>query len=60
MKQTEYALYKGDELVMIGTVDELAKHEGVEEDTIRFYSYPTYLKRVKEGSNRKVVVKLDD
>lgn len=46
-KVKEYALYKGDEFIDLGTVDHLAKRLNVKENTIRFYSYPTYQKRTK-------------
>lgn len=41
----EYALYKGDELLGIGTAKELAKMHGVKEKTIYFYTSPVYKKR---------------
>lgn len=53
----EYALYKGDELIMIGTVEEIAKHQGVKESTIHFYHSPTYKKRTKNGY---VLKRIDD
>lgn len=58
--EREYALYKGDELIQIGTIKELAKAQNVTEHTIKYYSYPCYLKRIKNSKKRKVVVPLDD
>ena len=60
-KIKEYALYKGDELLAIGTIKEIAKNQGVKERTILFYKMPTYLKRRKKSKkgNYKVLVKLD-
>ena len=52
----EYALYHGDEFIAIGTLDELAKLEGVNKQTIQFYSYPIYLKRT--NGKGKVVIKV--
>ena len=57
-KYKEYALYKGEELLAIGTKKELAEKFNVKEDTISFYLTPTYLKRSK-GNNCRVVVALD-
>ena len=37
---TEYAIYKGEELQFIGTVDECAAFRGVKPETIRWYSTP--------------------
>lgn len=45
--KAEYALYKGDELMGIGTVDELADQQGIKETTIRYYLTPSYQKRMR-------------
>lgn len=57
----EYALYKGDNLLILGTIKEIAKNQGVKEKTIMFYKSPTYLKRRKNSkkNNYKILVKLD-
>lgn len=55
MKFKEYALYKGDELLAIGTRTELAKKFDIKEKTISFYNSPAYKKRIK-GLNRRIVV----
>lgn len=57
-KCKEYALYKGEELLAIGTKKELAERFNVKEKTISFYMTPTKLKRNK-GNNCRVVVALD-
>lgn len=57
-KYKEYALYKGEELLTIGTKKELAEKFKVKESTITFYMTPTHSKRNK-GNNCKVVVVLD-
>ena len=44
----EYALYKGDEFIAIGTIKELAKMQGVKEETIRYYTSKVYRKRTTE------------
>lgn len=56
-KKREYALYKGDCFIMIGTQKELAERLGVKTGTIQFYKSPTYAKRVSE-QNRYVIVDL--
>lgn len=48
-KKSEYALYRGDEFIMIGTIDELAKFKNVKKSTIMFYGSPAYGKRTKKG-----------
>lgn len=60
-KRKEYALYKGENLIMIGTVDEIAKSQGVKRKTILFYQCPAHLKKMEKShiGNYKVLVKLD-
>ena len=55
----EYALYKGETMLAIGTVNEIADEIGVKPETVHFYSSPTYQKR-GSGKNRKVLVALDE
>lgn len=44
MKQ-EYAMYKGDTFLVLGTAKECADYLGVSENTIRWYSNPSAKKR---------------
>lgn len=52
-----YAMYKGDEYLSEGTIEELAENFKVSPRTIKFYLTPTYLKRGKgiKGNRRKLV-----
>lgn len=60
MKRVEYALYKGEELLAIGKVDEIAEQMGVKEKTIQYYQTPTWQKRCKkENSKRRVLIKIE-
>lgn len=57
----EYAVYKGDELLGVGTAKELAERLKVKVETIKFYSTASYQKRIKkENHNRLISVKLED
>lgn len=57
----EYALYKGDEIIGIGTVKELAKITNVKEKTIRFYLNPSYKKRAMTNKgNHRVLIKIGE
>lgn len=49
------ALYKGDELIDIGTVQEVAERRGVLKRTIYFMSQPAYVKRAKNGKKPRIV-----
>lgn len=61
-KKSEYAVYKGDKLLGIGTLDELAKELKVKKRTILFYARPIYQKRGlgSKSNNRRITIKLDD
>lgn len=60
-KPSEYALYKGEQLVAIGTVREIAEERGVSEKSIRFYQSGVYKRRSKsENNNRLNLIRLDE
>ena len=52
-----YAMYKGEEYLGEGTIEELAKCFNVNPRTIKFYLTPTYSKRGsgEKGNRRKLV-----
>lgn len=54
----EYALYKGDKFIDLGTKEYLAKLLNVKKKTITFYSSPAQLKRTKD--NAYIVVKIEE
>lgn len=56
----QYALYKGDELLRIGAINEIAAAENVKPETIRFYRTPIHKKRRKNGKSYREVVCLDE
>lgn len=51
----EYALYKGDALIIIGTIKEIAEYLEIKEDSVRFYNTPTYKKRTSEKNSRRLI-----
>lgn len=56
-----YALYKGEECLAIGTIDEIAKQQNVKWKTIMFYHSPASKKLEKKvNGKRKVLICLDD
>ena len=57
-RMKEYALYKGDKFIDIGTKEYLANLLNVRKETIEFYASPTQLKRNKD--NGYVVIRIDD
>lgn len=59
----EYALYKGEELLSIGTAKEIAEEMGIKVASVYFYQTPTHKKRLassKNPDNARVLVRLDD
>ena len=60
-KLIEYALYKGDKFLALGTKEELAEYLGCKEQTINFYRTKTYQKRIEKSPNeRYIVIKVED
>ena len=60
----EYALYKGEELLALGSIREIAKEMIVKEQTVVYYKTQAYINRLKrrkalEG-NVRMLVSLDD
>lgn len=43
----EYALYKGDNLLAMGTIEEIANKIGVQKNTIYYYKTQAYQNRLK-------------
>lgn len=52
----EYALYKGDTLLAVGTVKEIAYMLKIKVDTVYFYGTPTWLKRTSEKARRLIEI----
>lgn len=53
-----YELYKGYELLAIGTVNEIAHEIGVKPATVRFYKSPVYQRRAK-GENVRFLMEVN-
>ena len=61
----EYAIYKGEEIICMGTAKEIAKKLNIKPKTVQFLSTPAYLKRVERKriyncNNCMIAVKLND
>jgi len=52
----EYAVYKGDEMLVLGTLEHCAKELNIKPENVLFYKTPTYLKRTTEETGRRLVV----
>ena len=49
MRLKEYILYKGEDIIALGTIKEIAKDTGLKENVVRYYGTPCYASRAKEG-----------
>ena len=58
MREKEFVVYKGDELLALGTAEEIAEQLDVEPATVRGWSTPSSIKR--GGENRKVAYLIED
>lgn len=58
-KKQEYALYKGDEFIDLGTIEEIAKRLKVAPRTVRYFSTSAYKRKGKDDTNRKVLIRID-
>lgn len=43
----QYAVYKGDDLLVIGTAEEIAEKLGIKKETVYFYASPAHKRRGK-------------
>ena len=47
-----YAVYKGDQYIMDGTIPEIARARGIKEESVKFFLTPVY-KRRNDARDRK-------
>lgn len=50
-----YALYKGDDLIIIGSVNEISKALNIKNETVKFYMTPSYKKRTSEENGKRLI-----
>lgn len=60
----EYALYKGDSLLSIGTIPEIAMDMGVKKETIEYYRTQAYKRKLKRrnayNGNVRILIEIED
>ena len=59
----EYTMYKGDEFLHVGTLEEIAKERGIKRDTVYFYTTQAYQRRLrkrKKAKNYITITPLED
>ncbi|WP_294167011.1 hypothetical protein [uncultured Clostridium sp.] len=58
----EYALYKGENLLSIGTIEEIAEEVGSKVENVKYYATNAYKRKIakrKNGINHRVLVELE-
>lgn len=50
----EYALYKGEEILAIGTIFQIAEELGVKMDTIKYYGTNAYKRKLSKRNAKDV------
>ncbi|MDA3769190.1 hypothetical protein PF616_01690 [Streptococcus thermophilus] len=55
MQVKEYALYKGEEIIAMGTKSEIAKKLGISVHSVDHYGTPAYARRTSESKGRRLV-----
>ena len=58
-REPDYAIYKGDKFIFIGTMQEVMDRLHVKKSTVQWWSYPACHKRA-EGTNRIIAIKVED
>ena len=59
----EFALYKGENILCIGTLEEIARETNVSLGTIKYYrtkAYKRKLEKRKNSTNALILVELED
>ena len=49
----EYAVYKGDKFITSGTAEECAAFMGVKPETVKYYTTPTYQRKLSRRKNSR-------
>ncbi|MBO7712739.1 MAG: hypothetical protein J6S85_04455 [Methanobrevibacter sp.] len=61
-KQWQYAMYKGEECLAIGTTKEICEQLNISIKTFQYYRSNSYKNRVKnrKSKNYRTIIRLDD
>lgn len=57
-----YALYKGEDILSMGTVDEIAEELNIKKETVLWYRYPSVKKRNNstKGNKKRFLIELEE
>ena len=56
----EYALYKGEECLHIGTAKEIAQAKNIKVSSVYFMTTKTYKRRTARSKNAMILIELDE
>lgn len=56
----EFALYKGDNLLSMGTIEEIAKEMNIKESTVLFYRTPSSIAKYNGRGRVLIPIEYDD
>ncbi len=59
----DYAVYQGDDILVVGSIEECAEYLGVDTRTVRYYTTPAYHRKIakrKRSKNVRTAIRLDD
>lgn len=63
-KPAEYAVYRGDKFITVGTAKECAEELGIKVSTILYKSRPTYKRRIAKAkggnTDAMIVIRLEE
>lgn len=59
-RKGSYAVYIGDEYILGGTIEEIAKYFGVKYNTVKRWGTPTFKNRTERGRIKKTLVRTGD
>ena len=61
-KRWEYAMYKGEECLAIGTSNEICKQMNIKMQTFQYYRTNAYKDRINNriSKNARIIIKLDN
>jgi hypothetical protein len=61
-KSWVYAMYKGEEILAIGTREEICKKMNIKTQTFRYYRTNIYKERLKNRKNKnsRIIIRIDN
>lgn len=55
-----FALYKGDEFIAVGTLQEISESTGKSIKSLKYMTFPYYKKKIKNSNNASMLYLLEE